>query len=210
MRHFRDKMLLIVDDSFEMSSQKPTSAEKLTRVDVWSRALFGVVPEMRLQDAFNRAFADHDSPFAVNAYEIKSAWKTIQAEEAAARLKAYDAERAANPVRYCSNQTEHINGDGDVEIVLGGPNGTTVVIPCAACRTEASHQRLAEEQSKLPPALNRPTSSVVIEMFNNAVTGGRRVPETAIEILVRARGEVTDAAAERMLTAAIGYLQGKR
>lgn len=187
---YRETMLLVVNESFEASSQNATIEEQMLKAASWSDLLFDIIPESRLMEVFRRAFREKDSTFTVNAYDLKNTWYAIQAEESAARLKAYDDDKAANPVRYCSNQTEHINDAGDVEIVLGGPNGTTVVIPCSTCRTEASYRRLAEEQAKLPKVQQRPVRSVVMEMFNNAVTGGLRVAETPLEILVRARNEV--------------------
>lgn len=51
-------------------------AEKAERAEVWSRLLFRIIPENRLQECFDRAFAGHDSAFPITAYDLKNAWDT--------------------------------------------------------------------------------------------------------------------------------------
>jgi hypothetical protein len=42
--------------------------------EVWTRLLFGIIPEHELQLAFKIAFANHSSPYPINAYDLKNAW----------------------------------------------------------------------------------------------------------------------------------------
>ena len=130
-------MFLIVDDSFSLSSQNATDAEKLARADVWARVLFGIIPEHRLQDAFDLAFQKHDSSFPVNAYDIKLAWEQIETAECAKAKIELEAEKLSNPVKFCENKANHLNADG--EILKMNPFDTTqdVVVPCWSCRRKA-------------------------------------------------------------------------
>lgn len=71
-------MLLIVNDSFEASSQNATLAEKASRTETWARLLFNIIPESELQAAFDYAFQTHSSPFPINAYDLKIAHETLE------------------------------------------------------------------------------------------------------------------------------------
>lgn len=53
----------------------------------------GVVPEAELQRSFDRAFAVHTSNFPVSAYDLKTAYDGIVAEEKAAIEAAQQKER---------------------------------------------------------------------------------------------------------------------
>lgn len=183
----------------------------MQRANVWTDLLRDVVPEDRLQDAFRVAFQTHDSTFPINAYEVKLAWEALDRSEREEKARAYDIARRENPVKYCLSAYKHINGDGDVEIVLGGPNGKTVVIPCPDCRTAASHTRLSEEKAKYvaenPGAdpLPKVDEGTVINFIRD-YKEFKRQPETALEILSRARNEATDALGIQKLSHAIAYL----
>lgn len=120
-------MLLIVDDSFELSSQNATFAEKAARADTWARVLFGIVPEDRLQNAFDRAFRDHDSSFPVNAYDIKTAWEKIRTEE-------YEAEKTAR-LAECPNDKYHIGETASV-VLMNPHTQEDELYPCPKCRPE--------------------------------------------------------------------------
>jgi hypothetical protein len=125
---YQKRMLLLVADSFECSSQNPTTAEKVSRAETWARVLWGVIPEDRLQECFNRAFRAKSDGFPVTAYDLNDAWKQIENEEAEADRKARaKMEEEPIPVKYCANRTGHINKQGDTE---GG-------IPCQTCRPHA-------------------------------------------------------------------------
>lgn len=52
-------------------------AEKAECAEIWSRLLFPVIPEDRLQECFDIAFRNHTSPYPVNAYDLKAAWNTL-------------------------------------------------------------------------------------------------------------------------------------
>ena len=79
METYRKRVLLIVNDSLEASSQTATLPEKMSRAEVWARLLFGIIPANELQIAFDRAFAKHTTPFPVNAYDVKLAWESFDA-----------------------------------------------------------------------------------------------------------------------------------
>ena len=122
-------MFLIVDDSFSLSSQNATDAEKLARAEVWARVLFGVIPENRLQDAFDRAFQLHDSSFPVNAYEIKLAWEKIKTEEREAKIKTQIAE--------CPGAKYHTNeGKSSLVRLMNPHTQLDEFYPCPKCRME--------------------------------------------------------------------------
>ena len=84
-------MTLVVHDSFAASAQNPTLAETLKRTDVWSRLLFPIIPEDKLQQCFDIAFNTHDSTFPVSAYDLKAAWDTIRPKD----LPQWQADRDA-------------------------------------------------------------------------------------------------------------------
>lgn len=160
--------MLIVHDAFELSSQNATLEEEMTRAKVWSDTLFGVVPANKLRAAFDHAFRTHDSTFPINAYEIKAAWENLSVMEAELRRVRYVKDAAINPVKYCESKHDHLDEDGNVELLLGGPGGKTVTVPCADCRTNAHLQRVAEEKAKYQAEFGKPLRSAedtVIDMF---------------------------------------------
>lgn len=65
----------------------PTDTEKATRCEAWARALMGNVPEGDLQRSFDHAFANHDSNFPVNAYDIIQAYRAMCYAEQERRRK---------------------------------------------------------------------------------------------------------------------------
>jgi len=92
-QNYQDALYLIILDSFRLSSQAPTDEEIALRSQSWTRHLMGVVPEVELQRCFDRAFADHDSSFPVSAYDVKSAYDAILADERAAEAKRREERR---------------------------------------------------------------------------------------------------------------------
>lgn len=50
-------------------------------VEAWGEILYGLVPENRLNDCYLYAFRHRESPFALTAGEILSAWRIINTEE---------------------------------------------------------------------------------------------------------------------------------
>ena len=70
-------MQIIVNDSYLASARTGTMAEKTECAEIWSRLLFPVIPEDRLQECFDIAFRNHTSPFPVNAIDLKRAWESL-------------------------------------------------------------------------------------------------------------------------------------
>jgi hypothetical protein len=170
-------MIRIIRKSISLANAPSlTEGEYGIRARDWAEQLFEVVPEDRLFEAFGRAVKDHNSSFPVNFYDLKAAWHRIETEEAAERQRRLNEHMAENPVKYCKaayNHVDQVNDDGEVTVMIGGPNGKEVIIPCPDCRTEASHRRLAEEKAKLGGV--RDTQDIVIDMFSTAASEAARI-----------------------------------
>lgn len=200
---FRKRVLLIVHDSFEASSQNATFEEEMTRAKVWSDLLFEIVPENRLNDAFRRAFRDHDSSFPVNAYEIKAAWEAIEREEATSAAEAEKKHVSENAIEYCPNKRNHVldadtgEDHGMVEYADPDDRSKGVLRPCFDCRKSAFEASVARHIQAKQDSAPRDTSrskpeemSAAIRRIVKPVTDDRyRAPETAEEIVVRAYNE---------------------
>lgn len=201
-------MLLIVDDSFELSSQKPTTAEKLARTETWSRVLFGIVPETRLRDAFDRAFRDHNSPFPVNAYEIKTAWEVIQAEELDFALKSKETD-ISNRIDNCKYLSQHIQTEGKedegfVEYVDWLNLSRFIIMPCATCRPQAYEAARVRHIQKNGGGVDDPVKPLeLVQHFADHVV----VPETADEILMKAQTKTRDSDVFMLLQHARNWLR---
>lgn len=138
---YLEEMLLIVADSFALSSQNATLPEKMARATAWARVLREVVPEDRLQDAFDAAFRNHDSSFAVNAYEIKSAWVDLATAEQAERERIEAEERSVNRVAYCPNRKNHSTEDGTMLVCNPFNFNEEIELPCGYCRPQAFEEQ---------------------------------------------------------------------
>jgi len=184
-------MLLIVSDSFSLSSQNASLADKAARADIWARVLFGLIPAHRLQDAFDRAFAEHESVFPVNAYEIKAAWEKIRSEDRERAAAADQEERKANPTQFCEKKGEHVTDDGEVDIVNFKNPSELIRLPCRFCRPkahDAARARWIEKNGGYDP---KPTEVLrALEQTVSKKPDRLSIPETAPEILVRARNDV--------------------
>jgi hypothetical protein len=101
----------------------------------WQDELELEIPRERLPDAVRRARKNHKSSFALNLYEILTAWEEITAEEIADRQKQLQRERFENPTLACSNEKYHVNKQGDVFSDLFN-TGTDEVSPCPVCRED--------------------------------------------------------------------------
>lgn len=125
-------MYLIVDDSFDASSQNATIPEKMKRTKTWARLLFGIVPEEFLQESFDIAFDLHRSEFPVNAYEIKNAYLNhilprIHKEKADAVAK--------DSVLSCKGKRNHLEGKQlPVVKVNLHDHPEDSIAPCPDCR----------------------------------------------------------------------------
>jgi hypothetical protein len=152
---YLEQVLVIVADSYQCSAQNPTMAEKMSRAETWARVLWGIIPENRLQDCFDRAFKTRQSDgFPVSAYDLNDAWNVIQGEDIAQRMLETAQAKERNPVDHCTTKYRHINEQGEIDILYGGPGGIEAIVPCPFCRMEANAQavanlaeRLAKQQS---------------------------------------------------------------
>ncbi len=132
-------MLVIVAESYDLSSQNPTMAEKVSRAETWARVLCNIIPENRLQEAFDRAFKDRESKgFPVSAYDLNDAWNVIQTEDEARVAKQQAELREADPIKHCSAKYKHANELGEIEVLYGGPGGIEALVPCPFCRPKAN------------------------------------------------------------------------
>lgn len=168
--------------------------------------LSGIIPAHRLRDSFDRAFLDHNSSFPVNAYDLKASWAKIQAEEATLREEEIAADKAANPIKYCTEPDRHVDADGNVDVLLGGLGGTEVIVPCPICRPQAHQQRMLDLRSTLKidhPVTEQEMENKVVQMFVEA-KASKQSPEDntdPMKIIGRLMRElgvaVTDARSER-------------
>ena len=203
---FNEEMRLIVNDSFEASSQNAPMEAKEQRAKVWTELLFEIIPTLRLRDAFERAFSEHESTFPVNAYDIKAAWERIKADERAARDEEIAADKALNPIKYCTEPDRHVDENGNTDVLLGGLGGTEVVVPCPICRPQAHQQRMLDLRKELAvdhPVTEKEMESKVIEMFAEARVKRNPAPKStdALELIGRLMNqlgvEITDCRSAR-------------
>jgi hypothetical protein len=131
-----------------------TETELGLRVKDWADFLWPHVPDERLQECFDRAAGDHDGSFPLSAYEIRNAWRAIQIEDGAKAAAEKERMKESNPVDHCKTKYRHINEQGEIDILYGGPGGIEAIVPCPFCRMEANAQavanlaeRLAKQQS---------------------------------------------------------------
>lgn len=178
-------------DAFEASSQTVPFEEEMTRAKVWTDLLFDVVPANRLRQAFRLAFKTHKSSFAINAYDIKAAWEQILENESKDQQVVTQSDRDANPVQYCRAKADHFDEDGNIEVLLGGPGGKTVLVPCDICRTGAHQQRYAELLAEYRAVIGEMKSvkNVVLGMFDQVDRRKYRFM-SAVEIIDAAREDL--------------------
>ena len=185
---FQDKILLIVNDSFELSSQDVSMEKKVARAALWSRVLFDCVPSRDLQASFDRAFALHTTPFPVNAYEIKAAYELIRAEHEQAAKEAAKQDRTTNAPKYCKEKSMHVNESGDIAVADPMDRSKDLILPCPVCRPKANEEarkRHAEGCGvKYDPTAKELIDSIPVRPSHLAI------PESASEIIAKARDEV--------------------
>ncbi|MGI8542212.1 MAG: hypothetical protein ACR2MD_01885, partial [Aridibacter sp.] len=153
--------------------------------NLWTEALFNIIPETRLQDCFNKAFEIHRSNFPVNATELKYAWELIKNEEAKIAAELEEAE--LNPVDKCVHKNSHFineNGEDNGEVEVMNPFDTTedVIAPCAYCRPLAFdifRQNQARKYGENPP---KPLAIVSSVAQTNADT-----PKAKLEAQITAK-----------------------
>lgn len=102
----------------------------------------GIVPEVDLQPSFDRAFADHDSSFPVNAYDLKSAYTRIvteQREKQQEDHKRFIREQELRHRLHERPECSHCFNSGfrEIDDPNGGPNRG--VVRCDRC--EYWHRR---------------------------------------------------------------------
>ena len=207
-QYYRDAVLLIVDASLELSSQKASIVDKAVRVDVWSRHLFGVVPEDRLQDAFELAFKTHKSSFTVNAYDIKTAYETLNAQEAEAARKTALTDPDGSRIDSCSRKQYHVETSGpDEGAVLYADMFNTsqdVVFPCDTCRPRA-HMATRERHIERNGG-NELEPFELIEVAKK-IELPPIMPESAEEVLTRAMYECEKPEFVEKIVSAIRYVR---
>jgi len=112
--------------------------------------LFGIIPENRLRECFDRAFKNRKSDgFPVSAYDLNDAWNEIQEEDEIRIAKEKEAVRESNPIEHCSTKYRHINELGEIDILYGGPGGIEAIVPCPFCRMDANAQAMANLAQRL-------------------------------------------------------------
>lgn len=168
---YLERVYLVVCDSDDASSIQSTEIERMQKARVWQRLLQPIVPEIRLPDAFDRAYKDHSSNYPINSYEIKNAWQKIEAEE-----RAESERRAAEEAAQIRENEKHKNcplaAHHNEEILVAYPDpfdrSKTVWLPCDSCRNDAFNQRVAERGKRQA------------EKFGNEVETAF-TPETAVK-----------------------------
>ena len=128
-----------------------TETELGLRVKDWADFLWPHVPEERLAECFDKAADGHDNSFPLSAYEIRAAWRQVQADDAAKIAEEKERVKEANPIDHCTAKYNHINELGEIEVLYGGPGGIEANVPCPFCRPEANAQayrNLAERLAK--------------------------------------------------------------
>jgi hypothetical protein len=110
-----------------------TEAELLVRARDWSEALWEIVPVEALNQCLRRAFEDHRSTFALNAYDLKSAYEKLKAQ----RTVIADDRQLTNDERVerCTNKANHLPDTfGEIELCISGI--AEGIVPCGRCRGE--------------------------------------------------------------------------
>jgi hypothetical protein len=125
-------------------------AEKVSRAETWARVLYNIIPENRLQEAFDRAFKNRQSKgFPVSAYDLNDAWNEIQVEDEARIAKEKELIRETSPIEHCATKYRHINELGEIDILYGGPGGIEANVPCPFCRMDANAQAMKNLAERL-------------------------------------------------------------
>lgn len=96
----------------------------------------GAVPEQELQRCFDRAFAGHDSSFPISAYDMKTAYDAIVADERELenrkreeRRRKLEAITTEPKYRIC----EHCHSGGFREVFNRKDPDNTYVVKCNQC-----------------------------------------------------------------------------
>lgn len=75
-------MMEIVEKTYSLANSQALEAnESFLKATDWSEVLYKIIPLDRLRECYDRAVADHDTTFAVNAHDLKNAWKKIRDED---------------------------------------------------------------------------------------------------------------------------------
>lgn len=111
-----------------------TEPELLVRARDWSEALHGIVPMEALNASVSRAFQNHKSTFPLNAYDLKTAYTELKAEQLLSlEMKPISTDER---VDRCTNKDNHLpDRFGEIEIYLPDKD-TEAIVPCGICRKE--------------------------------------------------------------------------
>jgi len=139
-----------------------TEIEQTERANTWTELLFGLIPTDRLNDAFLRAYRDHQGLFPIQAKELQAAWENIDREEREAI--ANQAESEQTRIDRCKYRHQHITdteraiNPSEALVEYRDPLNPTawIVMPCAECRKSAYEQRLADHKAKHPELTIKP------------------------------------------------------
>jgi hypothetical protein len=116
--------MLIVSKAISLANSPAlTEAEIGDRALDWYEALFPVVPEKYLQQAFQRAVHDHSGAFPLSCYEVINAFKALSGEIAIDQAKALsESSEAAKGCPRClgTNLETIYNTDGSIRGVRAG------------------------------------------------------------------------------------------
>ncbi len=105
---------------------------------IWTRFLENVVPVARLVESFDLASEKQTSSFAPNYFDVKNAWKEIEATEFQSRSEAEKARQSnRNPVENCPEKSRHMNPHGEVLICDPLNWNNEIALPCKICRPAA-------------------------------------------------------------------------
>lgn len=160
----------IVHRVLSLAARKPEASELREMVDIWYQELSEVIALEDLAPAYKAAKAQHRSSFLITGFDILKAFHELRDERAKKAAELQEAERKENPVKFCQYKKTHINDFGDVEEVIGGPDGIDVILPCPYCRKNAYQIRYAEEKAKYAAQFGqqpKDTTAIVMQLFTD-------------------------------------------
>ena len=123
------KVVLIVDDSYDLSSQKTSADQKVAKAKSWADTFYGIIPEDQLHNAFKAALRVHLNSLPVNGYEILKAWSTLEQE-----IRKEDYTQPDEQISKCREWKNHIDNFGNCRYVDPSDFSREIVVPCFTCR----------------------------------------------------------------------------
>jgi len=140
----------MVTRALQLANMPLDANDIFDRAQTWTNELFTIVPLDSLVECFELAKTRHDSAFAINCYEVLSAWRLIQ------DMREAKQQRNANNIpKPCD--LPHLEDEDPPLVELGSPSKGYVKMPCPNCRPLAFRQRqsdLARRQQDDKATLN--------------------------------------------------------